>query len=191
MGSLDDLANEFRREYLAGNHPDASEFLRRAADRERDDLARRIQLIVAEEPAAPPPPETLTMVQAMRKGAPPLLSLRTSKGKSRDEVVGQLTHALGLAPDKEPRVDHYYHELESGQLPLAGVRDSVYDALARVMDIDRSALVLKGPSPGDATSPPAALYARAVPGTRPDLKVLAAPPKEPDEVDDLFTGGPG
>ena len=59
------------------------------------------------------------------------------------------------------------------------------------MKIDRSALVLTGPSPGDATAPPAALYARAVPGAHPDLEVLAAPPKEPDEVDDLFTGGPG
>jgi hypothetical protein len=35
------------------------------------------------------------------------------------------------------------------------------------------------------------VFARAEPGTEVSLDALSALPGDPDEVDDLFTGGPG
>ncbi len=190
MSHLDDLAGEFRRQYLDGAHPDAAEFLDRAPSGDRDELGRRIRAILAEEPPPDPAPETLLMVQAMLRGQPPLLELRTSKGMTRDQVVTDLREELGLEPAKEQRVAVYYHELENGQLPLAGIRDRVFDAVAKVMGVARASLMLKGPGAGDPGHAQV-VFARAEPGAQVSLDALAALPGDPDEVDDLFTGGPG
>jgi len=187
---LDDLAEEFRREYSGGSHPDAAAFLERAPEADRPELGRRIRLILAEEPPPDPAPETLLMVQAMLRGQPPLLELRTAKGMTRDQVVSDLREELGLEPAKEQRVAVYYHELENGQLPLAGIRDRVFEAVAKVMGVARASLMLKGPQAGAPDAEPM-VFARAEPGTEVSLDALAALPGDPDEVDDLFTGGPG
>jgi hypothetical protein len=191
VSTLDDLTQEFRRQYLDGAHPDAAQFLDRAPQAEREELGRRIRAVLAEEPPPDPAPETLLMVQAMLRGQPPLLELRTAKGMTRDQVVSDLREELGLEPAKEHRVAVYYHELENGQLPLAGIRDRVFEAVAKVMGVARASLMLKGPSaesPGDAQ----VVFARAAePGAEVSLYALAALPGDPDEVDDLFTGGPG
>ncbi len=190
MSDIDALAEEFRRAYAAGEHPDAAAFLDRADEAEREELGRRIRLVLADEPPPDPAPETLLMVQAMLRGEPPLLELRTAKGMTRDQVVTDLREELGLQPDDEQRVAVYYHELETGQLPLAGIRDRVFEAVAKVMGVARSSLLLQGPEAGGASGP-LAVFARAEPGAEVSLHALAALPGEPDEVDDLFTGGPG
>ena len=190
MSTLDDLTQEFRRQYLDGAHPDAAQFLDRAPQAEREELGRRIRAVLAEEPPPDPAPETLLMVQAMLRGEPPLLQLRASRGMSRDEVVSQLRDELDIEPAKEQRVAVYYHELETGQLPLAGIRDRVFDAVAKVMGVARASLMLQGPErTADGRAQP--VFARAEPGAEMSLDALAAMPGEPDEVDDLFTGGPG
>lgn len=190
MSGLDALAEEFRSEYLAGRSPDAAAFLDRAAEADRGELGRRIRLVLAEEPPPDPAPETLLMVQAMLRGQPPLLELRTAKGMTRDQVVSDLREELGLEPATEQRVAVYYHELETGQLPLAGIRDRVFEAVAKVMGVARASLMLQGPQP-DRAGAAQPVFARAEPGTEVSLHALAALPGEPDEVDDLFTGGPG
>ena len=191
MSDVQALADEFRRAYEAGEHPDAAEFLARAGgDAEREDLGRRMREVLAEVPPPDPAPETLLMVQAMLRGEPPLLELRTAKGMTRDQVVSDLREELGLEPADEQRVAVYYHELETGQLPLAGIRDRVFEAVAKVMGVARSALLLKGPESG-AAGAPQAVFARAEPGAEVNIAMLAALPGEPDAVDDLFTGGPG
>ena len=190
MSHLDDITEEFRAAYVAGGHPDAGNFLHRVPAAERDELGRRIRMVLADEPPPDPAPETLLMVQAMLRGQPPLLELRTARGMTRDQAVSQLRDELGLEPAKESRVAVYYHELETGQLPLAGIRDRVFEAVARVMGVARASLMLKGPDPS-APGAPQAVFARAASSTEVSIDALAALPGEPDEVDDLFTGGPG
>lgn len=190
MSDIHALEQEFRREYAAGRHPDAAAFLERVPEEQREELGRRIREVLAEEPPPDPAPETLLMVQAMLRGEPPLLQLRASRGMSRDEVVSQLRDELDIEPAKEQRVAVYYHELETGQLPLAGIRDRVFDAVAKVMGVARASLMLQGPErSADGAGKP--VFARAEPGAEVSLDMLAATPGERDEVDDLFTGGPG
>ena len=190
MSGIDALVEEFRRAYVSGEHPDAGDYLLRVPQDDRDELGRQIRLVLADEPPPDPAPETLLMVQAMLRGQPPLLELRTARGMTRDQVVSDLREELGLEPAKEQRVAVYYHELETGQLPLAGIRDRVFDAVAKVMGVARASLLLKGPDAGHAGGPQA-VFARSAPGVEVSLNALASLPGEPDEVDDLFTGGPG
>ena len=190
MSDIDTLTEEFRRAYTAGDHPDAAEFLARVGADDRDELGRRIRGVLVEEPPPASAPETLLMVQAMLRGDPPLLELRTARGLTRDEVVSGLRHELDLDPTDEERVAVYYHELETGQLPLAGIRDRVFEAVASVLGVARSALLLQGPGSHSGT-PTQAVFARAQPGAEVNLVALTAPPDQHGAVDDLFTGGPG
>lgn len=187
-----ELIEEFRRAYVAGERPDAAEFLTRVGDADRDELRVGIRMVLAEEPPPDPAPETLVMVQAMMRGEQPLIALRNSKGLTRDAVVHRLRELLLLGPERERKVSEYYHELETGQLPLAGIRDRVFDALAGALDVARSSLMLKGPGP-EARGAGHAAFARASDPSAPldALRELPASlPGQPDEVDDLFTGGP-
>ncbi|MDA2954045.1 MAG: hypothetical protein O2976_05475 [Actinomycetota bacterium] len=189
--SLDHIVEEFRTAYLAGERPDVAEIISRAPEADRDELGRRIRMVLAEEPPPDPAPETLVMAQAILRGEQPLIALRGSKGLTRDAVVHQLRESLGVPPDKEPRVAEYYHDLETGQLPLAGIRDRVFDALASALGVARSALMLKGPGPSDREVGVAVFARQASPDDLFDQPIpLMSPPEEPDEVDDLFTGGP-
>lgn len=191
MSELDALAEEFRAQYVAGHHPDAAAFLDRAPEADREELGRRIRLVLADEAPPDPAPETLLMVQAMLRGQPPLLELRTAKGMTRDQVVSDLREELGLEPAKERRVAVYYHELETGQLPLAGIRDRVFEAVAKVMGVARASLMLQGPEREAPGATPAVFARAATADAEISLDALAALPGDPDEVDDLFTGGPG
>jgi hypothetical protein len=98
MSHIDDIAEQFRSAYVAGHHPDASDFLERVPAADRDELGRLLRLVLADEPPPDPAPETLLMVQAMLRGQPPLLELRTARGMTRDQVVTQLRDELGLEP---------------------------------------------------------------------------------------------
>ena len=190
--TLDHIVEEFRTAYLAGERPDVADLISRTPEADRDELSRRIRMVLAEEPPPDPAPETLVMAQAILRGEQPLIALRGSKGLTRDAVVHKLRESLGVPPDKEPRVAEYYHDLETGQLPLAGIRDRVFDALASALGVARSSLMLKGPGPSDREVGVAVFARQAGPDDLGDQPIpLMSPPGEPDEVDDLFTGGPG
>jgi len=190
--SLDQIVEEFRTAYLAGERPDVADLISRAPEADRDELGRRIRMVLAEEPPPDPAPETLVMVQAMLRGEQPLIALRGSKGLTRDAVVRQLCQRLGMSPDKESRVAEYYHDLETGQLPLAGIRDRVFDALASALGVARSSLMLQGPGPSDREAGVTAFARQAGPDDLLSQPIpLMSPSGQPDEVDDLFTGGPG
>ena len=138
-----------------------------------------------------PPANERVDVHAMLRGQPPLLELRTAKGMTRDQVVSDLREELGLEPAKEQRVAVYYHELETGQLPLAGIRDRVFEAVAKVMGVARASLMLQGPEREAPGATPAVFARAATADAEISLDALAVLPGDPDEVDDLFTGGPG
>ena len=190
--TTEQLIEEFRRAYVAGERPDAAEFIKRAGAGDHEAVRIGIRMVLAEEPPPDPAPETLVMVQAMMRGEQPLIALRTSKGLTRDAVVHRLRELLLLGPEREPKVAEYYHRIETSQLPLAGIRDRVFDALAGALGVARSSLMLKGPGPEERGAEFAAFARASRPGEAlgpmGDVLPLAAP-GEPDEVDDLFTGG--
>ncbi len=191
--TVDETITEFRRAYVAGTRPDAAAFIQRVPEADRDAVRRGIRLVLLEEPPPNPTPETLMMVQAMLRGEQPLIVLRTSKGLTRDLVVHRLRELLGLRPEREPKVAEYYHQIETGQLPLAGIRDTVFDALATAFGVARSSLMLKGPSGAERGTEFTAFARGADPAALLELRLplLHGPGDEIDEVDDLFTGGPG
>lgn len=191
MSEIDRLIEEFRTAYVTGGRPDAGDYVAQVPEGERAELGRRIRVLLVETPPPEPAPETLLGVQAMLRGEQPLLQIRVSKGLTRDQVVAGLRDRLGIPVAKEARVTSYYHEMETGQLPLAGIRDRVFDALSQVLGVARGSMVLRGPDPSQAGGS-ARVFARASgPEGIPD--VLASlpniPEAAPDEVDDLFTGG--
>ncbi len=190
MSEIEELTAEFRRAYTAGEHPDASAFLARVPEAGREEMGRRIRTVLVEETPPDPAIETVLMVQAMLRGHPPLLELRAAKGMTRDEVVTGLRDELGLGSADDQRVAVYYHELETGQLPLAGIRDRVFDAVAKVLGVARASLLVQGPGPSSPGGSQA-VFARSVDGTQAVWHSMASPALEPDNVDDLFTGGPG
>lgn len=134
--------------------------------------------------------------------------LRERAELTRKAVVERLADGLGVA-DKREKVGGYYHGMEHGTLPAAGVADRVLDVLGSILGESAEALRDAGSSlaPGiteGAAGSSTPLYARtALPDERygvADLDAgadaeLEALPSEPDvaqtewdDVDELFRG---
>ena len=107
----------------------------------------------------------------------------------RSDLVTQLAAALDL-PGREEKVGAYYHAMEQGTLPSAGVSQRVLEALGRL--VGESADVLR--RAGEATSAPPAggapAFARkaSAPAAAPATRARVQRPAR-DEVDELFTSG--
>jgi hypothetical protein len=92
-------------------------------------------------------------------------------------------------------VASYYHQMEQGLLPAAGVSDTVLEALGRIVGVAAESLRRAGamPEPGPPRMDEAAVFARTARG-QPDAEAAAAPAGPPDasdswdEVDRLFRG---
>ena len=96
--------------------------------------------------------------------------------------------------DREDKVAGYYHQMEQGLLPAAGVSDRVLEALGRIVGETAQALreagsALRPPSEGPAAAPAAAFARRAYAEAAPPPEAPAAQEAEWDEVDELFRGG--
>ena len=61
----------------------------------------------------------------------------------RAELVSRLAAELG-AGDREAKVAGYYHAMEQGTLPAAGVSDRVLEALGRIVGESAAALRAAG-----------------------------------------------
>lgn len=123
------------------------------------------------------------------------------------DLVEKLAADLDASPPEIEKVDAYYHDLEWGSLPAAGLADRVLDSLASILKTGRDTLIEAGRSlgPGRASSS-GPVYAREVdpgellmemasPGEH--LPVAGEPPvagtgrraTPPDRIDRLFTDG--
>ena len=121
-----------------------------------------------------------------------LPSLRNKARIRRAELVRQLAAALGVA-DHEPQVADYYHQMEQGSLPSAGVSDRVLGALSAILGRSVEALREAGESLGDSESagaPPAPAFARTTraPSDAEPPATVQPGTSEWDEVDELFRG---
>jgi hypothetical protein len=108
----------------------------------------------------------------------------------RTDVVRLLAVELDAEAQVE-KVARYYHEMERGTLPAAGVSDRVLEALGRVMNVTATHLRAAGKRVGGAASGPADSMAFARVGS-PDPDYAPAPPPPepvapPDAIDALFT----
>ena len=207
MSDVDRLLAEYVAEHRAGGEADPREFLSRASPAERPELAALIDAYLARAPrqqfdeaafrgsSAERTVDELEHAIAGQAGLWPALlpRLRDRAGLKRSELVERLAAALGVS-DRKDKVAGYYHEMEQGLLPAAGVSDLVLDALGRIVGETTKALRDAGraltPS-GEGPAAPAAAFARRAyaepagassPGTQP------SPSGEWDEVDQLFRG---
>jgi hypothetical protein len=123
--------------------------------------------------------------------------LRDRAGVKRSDLVARLAAARGGA-DRTDKVAAYYHRMEQGTLPAAGVSDRVLAALGEIVGEAAEALREAGravvPPTGGARAPEQA-FARIASSSEEERSSTeqregeAASPAKQDEVDRLFCGG--
>jgi hypothetical protein len=110
----------------------------------------------------------------------------------RADLVRELAARLG-AESKQDKVAGYYHQMEQGLLPAAGVSDTVLDALGKIVGVAGESLRKAGslPAPGPLRMDEAAVFmrtAQAEASAAEEPAPAMAAPQEWDEVDRLFRG---
>lgn len=226
MSDVERLLAQYKEAHRAHADADPQAFLDRLSGIEREQLAGLIDAYLAQAPRreldaaafrSSPAATVAEGVQRSLAGAggiwPAVLPrLRAQARMRRSELVAELAARLG-AQSQQDKVASYYHEMEQGRLPAAGVSDTVLEALGKIVGWSREALRQAGetPAPGESAVPggrggpslggagaPGAVFARTM---RPDPDTAgegpAAPPGEArgasrpedwDEVDRLFMG---
>lgn len=210
MDPVDRLLNEFVEAWNAGDRPEVDDFVERAPEAERNELAGLIGAFLEIAPTPPYSPEQLEELRrdptvkviaklAEQAEAASLPGLRQRAKLKREQVVASLARALGLE-GREAKIQRYYHEMEIGTISLTQVSQKVLDALAGIFKVKSSEVERAGAFFHLSPEPAAELFLRldsleehpdAVAGER--LEAAAArspvPDEDWDEVDRLFLGG--
>lgn len=189
------LFEEFAARYVAGERPDAVEYLDRAGDR-ADELARVLGAFVERAPAPEPDEETAAVVGAWIAGEAPLVHLRARRGVRREQVVSAVMDALRIDESKRAKVARSYHELENGLSSPARVDRRVLAAIAGALRAKVEDLLFWAPRPLEPRAaylrlPPEGLAAPAPARAAVSARRTEAEPEEYDEVDRLFGREPG
>ena len=141
--------------------------------------------------------ESLERSLAGSSGLWPVLlpRLRNRARIRRADLVAELAARLG-AQGQQPKVASYYHQMEQGLLPAAGVSDTVLEALGRIVGYGQEALRRAGglPAPGGPGPAAAAAFTRPAFGEAPEDEDAdptrgALADQDWDQVDRLFRGG--
>jgi hypothetical protein len=211
MTDVERMLNEFREAHRSGAEADPRPYLAQVSGVDRELLAALIDAYLANAPRrrfsgtafgesrAAPVAEGVQRSLAGAGGMWPALlpRLRARARLRRAELVAQLAARLG-AQAQQDKVGLYYHQMEQGLLPEAGVSDTVLEALGRIVDSTASALRKAGrmPAPGPPRTDEGAVFARATFGdpAGPSADAAEHPARERhaedwDEVDRLFRGG--
>jgi hypothetical protein len=212
MADVDRLLQEFIEEDRTAGPADPAAYLARLTGADQAELEARIDEYLAEAPRRPFDREDFMRSPARgiaeelgralggASGTWPALlpRLRHRARLRRVDVVSRLADELGAGGEAQvAKVASYYHGMEQGTLPAAGVSDRVLEALARIVGVGVDRLREAGRAAGDGPPGAAAAAAFARVGS-PDPRYVepsAAPqPAEPtpaeerDEIDELFTG---
>ena len=214
MADLERLFAEFVEAHLGGGDPDPWEYIGRLEGSDREELEELIDAYFMDAPPRPWDAEAFggseaeRVVDALdrsfrgRAGLWPavLPRLRDRARLKRRELVAKLAEALGVT-DREEKVASYYHQMEQGLLPSAGVSGRVLEGLAKILGVSADSLRKAGQALRAEVGPADdAVFART---TQPSPEwqmehAEAAPPPaaahaereaEWDEVDELFRGG--
>jgi hypothetical protein len=205
MTDVERLLTDYKEAHRAGGEADPRPYLARVSGVDRELLAGLIDAYLSEAPRRPFSAAELAgsraapvaeQVERSLSGAgglwPALLPrLRARVRLRRTELVAQLAARLG-AQGQRDKVGLYYHQMEQGLLPEAGVSDTVLEALAKIVGSTASSLRSAGrmPSPGPPRTDEGAVFARATYGAPAEAgEPAAADADEWDEVDRLFRGG--
>jgi hypothetical protein len=210
MAELDRLFTEFVERHLAGEDPEPWSYIDQLSGAEREELE---ELIDAYFVGAPPRSwnanayrgssaeriaDALDRSFRGQAGLWPavLPRLRDRAQLTRGALVQRLADKLGVGERRE-KVAGYYHEMEQGLLPSAGVSGRALDALAGIVGTSAEFLrragepLSKEPS-GEAKGAVFARTATQAPEYEAS-KALEAHDEdravEWDEVDELFRGG--
>ena len=211
MTDVERLLNEYREAHRGDGEADPRPYLAQVSGVDRELLAGLIDAYLANAPRrrfsqtgfgesrARPVAEQAQRSLAGAAGMWPALlpRLRSRARLRRAELVAQLAARLG-AQTQQDKVGLYYHQMEQGLLPEAGVSDTVLEALGRIVDSSASSLRQAGrmPAPGPPRTDEGAVFARATFDEPAGPAAGAAehparerPAEEWDEVDRLFRGG--
>jgi hypothetical protein len=208
MADVEQLLHDFIAEDRATGSADPLPYLELLTGTDRAELEALIDGYLARAPrrqfdreafAASPARAVAEEVGRALGGAsgrwPALLPrLRHRAQLKRTEVVQRLAAELGATEGQARKVASYYHGMEQGTLPSAGVSDRVLEALARVVGATAAQLREAGRAAGDVPLAPAAASFARVGSPDPQyvdaeaLMAAGAPPEPRDEIDELFTG---
>lgn len=213
MAEVEQLLSEYIAEHRAGGAADPIAYLDQLKGTDRDELAALIDAYLARSPGRTWDPDAYggSVPERVAEGLarslegasglwPTILPrLRDRAQITRTELVRRLAQALGVG-DQQEKVESYYHAMEQGLLPSAGVSSRVLEALGGIVGASAEFLRRSGEPLGEGglTVDAAAVYTRRA---YPDERYEAAEhelgmpaPSEPaerewDEVDELFRGG--
>jgi hypothetical protein len=211
MPDVERLLQEFIAEDRAGGAADPLDYLARVEGGDRSELEALIDGYLARASRRPFDPGAFAGSRAEANaahvaralggvsGAWPVVlpRLRHRARLRRTDVVQQLAQQLGAEAQRD-KIAGYYHAMEQGTLPAAGVSARVLDALARVLGVTAARLreageAAAGAAPGSSASvafarvgAPDPAYDEPEPPTH-----EPAPETPPDAVDALFTAADG
>lgn len=125
--------------------------------------------------------------------------LRVRRELKFPDVIEALAVALDADESEKAKLEGYYHDIEYGNLPSAGISDAAFEAIARVFQTTgeslKAAARALGPARASATGP---VFTRKVEdgafeivSTESDSAQAGAARRSepPDRIDRLFTGG--
>jgi len=180
------LFDEYAVRYARGEHPDPLPYLDNAGEH-ADELARMLDAFLQWAPAPSPDDTAVTLMQAWLAGEPPLRELRVSRGVRVDTVVAGLAAQLAIDVALTGKLRRYFQRLERGSLDVERVDQSVFDALASILDTTRSVIVSWATAPrSDQPLASPAYRADREPTVAPAVAVRED--EDWDEVDQLFLG---
>jgi hypothetical protein len=216
MTDVERLLQDFVEEHRAGGDVDPLAYLDRLEGTDRAELAALIDAYLARAPRREWDPEAYAgssaerVVESLERSLhgraglwPSILPRLRERAKlKRADLVSRLADALGVR-DQEQKVAVYYHQMEQGELPSAGVSSRVLEALASIVEQNAEVLQSAGEPLGAGGEAPgeAPVFARKTVAEgewrytplEEDRVVEAsrgpAERKEWDEVDRLFLGG--
>jgi hypothetical protein len=211
MAELEHLFTEFVQRHLAGEDPDPWSYVEQLSGKEREELEELIDAYFVDAPprawdsAAYKGSDAERVADALDRSFrgqaglwPAVLPrLRDRAQLTRGALVQRLAEALGFG-DRREKVAAYYHQMEQGLLPSAGVSGRVLEALAGIVGASADALrragePLSGGAPGEAVASLFTRRARPAPEYEAPAEAVEAREAdraaEWDEVDELFRGG--
>jgi hypothetical protein len=215
MADLDRLIDEFKADFEAGRRADVTSLLEQVPAEHRQELAERLDTYLMDaprrrwDPAAYEGSMAQLAVERVSESIdgvsgtwPELLpQLRNRARIKRSDLVERLAGALGFDSAAQiEKIGAYYHEMEHGTLPSAGVSVTVIEALAAIVGSSVEAIRAAGGRRADGLEGGGTFARTAFPDAEfleqrsaEDLEISldAKPSMVPrrDEIDALFLDG--
>lgn len=131
-----------------------------------------------------------------------LVERRAEMELSQTDMVGAIARSVDASPGETEKIDAYYHDLEWGSLPAAGLAAKLIAIMAKTLSLTSDTLIeagrVMGPGRSSTSGP---VYARTIEPDEIALEMASPEGLEettaglgrralpPDRIDHLFTGG--